>query len=1109
MRYGGSANESCVVANIAVGGFFVLRTPLLPFRELLEWGETSEIQGPVFHPHTSRIEPEEVWQARVELLRERMRRFVARPEVRRALYIASASLDEAIPYWERDPNSKKGLQVERALVRYMARMCARATPFGLLSGCSVGTISPRASADQRCVLQLGQIKDYRLTTRLDFDFLECQAHRWGCDEGIRNNLRYWPNPTLHTAGGGLHYLETRFEGDERRFHFIRLGRDALLDAVISRAGEGATLEELVHSLRLVLSSEDVGEAAITDYVSELIDNDVLVSDLRPTITGTEPLDGLLNELERIPAGEEKAAELCSIKRQLVALDAKGMSACVEDQRRLATSVQAAFGAKTEISKLFHVDLRKPLAEGNLPFVVIEELIAAASVLLRLGKPEIGLHRDLHAFRGAFFDRYGDAAVPLLEALDEKTGLSFGSNGGYTPPTLGPGTEDEQRAQGRKSSSEVLHPYLLERLIDWARTHEMELVLVSADIPPADDSAPEVPESFCLNATLVAPSAFAVSRGDFSVYVRSGGGPPGAALLGRFCHADPILRHYVTEYLRDEERDQEAVYAEIVFAPEGRSGNLVCRPAFRNYEIVCGGRSGATSERQLAASDLLVRVSRSGVILYSRRLGKRVIPRLTNAHSFWKPKHPSVYRFLCALQLERTAGIRNFEWGALNNVPFLPRVRVGRAVLSCARWRLSSDELKPLEQKRRYDCFMAVQELRRRRCLPRWVLLLEEDLVLPVDLSNPLSVDAFVHNLRRGREAIVSEMYPQPSDLCCVGPEGLFCHELLVPFIRIKSQSEDGYSEEQEVRIQDIRSDPTRIVHPAIPRTLPPGGNWLYAKLYGGPVVLDEVIIDLLPLIDALIRQGLVARWFFVRYADPREHLRVRFECPSADLAPDLFRCLAVPFNRLISSGRIWKVQFDTYEREIERYGGEEGISASEELFCADSLAVVRIARLLKGESPDFRWQAALLGVDTLFADFGLQIDARHRLAQKMSAWARSRFRNDVDIDKRLSDMYREERKMLRNLVDNPLDSVSPFKDIREILEQRSARMAPIVERLQSIVAPAARRSNTSALVESYAHMHINRLRSTGQQFLEAGVYEFLRRLYGERLARDRENLASQ
>src|SRR6202023_2928156 len=72
--------------------------------------------------------------------RARLGAMVERPEVAEALFVASPSLVEALDTWGRDPDGKKGLRAERALVRYFLRMASRATPFGLFSGCSTAPI---------------------------------------------------------------------------------------------------------------------------------------------------------------------------------------------------------------------------------------------------------------------------------------------------------------------------------------------------------------------------------------------------------------------------------------------------------------------------------------------------------------------------------------------------------------------------------------------------------------------------------------------------------------------------------------------------------------------------------------------------------------------------------------------------------------------------------------------------------------------------------------------------------------------------------------------------------------------------------------------------------
>jgi hypothetical protein len=62
-------------------GFFVLRTPLLPFDELLEW--------------THGLDHRDAEDARA-VLRERLRGLLARPEIAEALYVASPDFHAAV-----------------------------------------------------------------------------------------------------------------------------------------------------------------------------------------------------------------------------------------------------------------------------------------------------------------------------------------------------------------------------------------------------------------------------------------------------------------------------------------------------------------------------------------------------------------------------------------------------------------------------------------------------------------------------------------------------------------------------------------------------------------------------------------------------------------------------------------------------------------------------------------------------------------------------------------------------------------------------------------------------------------------------------------------------
>src|SRR5437868_5765434 len=122
-------SEPALQNNFAPSGFFAFRTPLLPFDELLAWSDGLQAASVLDVP--GRLE--DALAADRARLHQRLRTVFARPEAREALFIASPQLEERVDLWLHEPESEQGQKIERALVRYFARMTGRATPFGLFA----------------------------------------------------------------------------------------------------------------------------------------------------------------------------------------------------------------------------------------------------------------------------------------------------------------------------------------------------------------------------------------------------------------------------------------------------------------------------------------------------------------------------------------------------------------------------------------------------------------------------------------------------------------------------------------------------------------------------------------------------------------------------------------------------------------------------------------------------------------------------------------------------------------------------------------------------------------------------------------------------------------
>jgi lantibiotic biosynthesis protein len=1063
-------------AQFTTSGFFTLRTPLLPFDEMVAWSEGLEAVGSLGDPQGVGAALE---RDRAKL-RDRLLAAVTRPELRDAMFVGSPSLEEALEVWRREPDSKQGRKLEPAVVSYFTRAAARATPFGLFAGCTTGTI------DTHTRLHLRAREGYQRHSRLDMDYLWALGEAVEHDPRLRKLFRYELNSSLYETAGRLRLAEARLTATGRSYHLVAVDKSPYLTAVLERARGGTTLA----AAAAVLVDGEISQAEAEEYVAELVDNQLLVSDARPVVTGDEPVPGVVATLIRHAETAPMAARLDEARAALEAIDAAGLGASPHRYRAIG-SVLADLPAQPEMSRLVQVDLLKPAQEATLGSRVVSQITRGVRILHELAAPQEpdGLAR----FREAFSRRYETREIPLVEALDEEIGIGFERSASplaeASPLLAGlplrAGDREAMPWTGRDA-------WLLEKLAKALADEADEIALEASDLEALASPQPRpLPDAFYVVARVAAESDRAIAQGAFRVLLQYVDGPPGALMLGRFCHADQDLHEFVRSQLRAEEaRRPEELFAEIVHLPDGRTGNILCRPVLREYEIPYLGRSGAPADRQIPVTDLLVSVQDNRIVLRSRRLGREVVPRLTTAHDEdWR--NLGVYRFLCALQRQDVVSDLKWDWGPLRDAPFLPRVVSGRLVLSRARWKLTEAEVLALGQATTADQFVAVQALRTERRLPRYVVLVDRDQQLVIDLDNVLSVAALAHHLRGQRQAVLVEMFPGPDELCVTGPEGRFVHELIVPFVQAGAPRPEP----------DVAAPP--VTRSVVRRRFPPGSEWLYAKLYTGTGTADQVLNHVVaPLVRSSLASGAADGWFFIRYADLDWHLRLRLHGEPGRLHAEVLPALEAGAAPLLQTGQLWRLQLDTYEREVERYGGDRGIELAEEVFAADSEAVITIMAPLSGDAGlDLRWRLALCGIDLLFEDLGLTLQEKRSAVQRMRDGFGREFGIDGNFRNWVSQRYRAERARLEALLDPGHDPPPALAPGLDALRRRSLRLAPVAAELHQLDGAGRLSATISDITTAYAHMHVNRLLRSAQRAHELVLYELLGRAYSSQAGR--------
>ncbi|MCA9025669.1 MAG: lantibiotic dehydratase [Planctomycetaceae bacterium] len=1063
---------------IATTDFFAFRAPLLPFQKFLDWSDG--LQGPSVGQDGDALE--HALEADRTRLRDGLRKQLDDPLVREAIFLASPSLFDRLETWHSEPESKQGRKVERAIVRYFVRMAGRATPFGLFAGCAVGRI------DTATHLTVPDRTTHRRHTRLDMEYVFQLAEALATSTQLRSELRFRPNSTLYRAAGRLRYAESRIVGNTRNHRLVVVDETDYLLATIERAGAGASLE----ALAAALVDDEITLEDAEAYLAELIDSQILVSELEPPVTGPEQISHLIEQLTPHRPVNEITQRLCELREGMSQLDHNRTANTPDAYRRLADSLQK-FPVPVQLSRLFQVDLILPSDHLSLGQNVVQEMLRGVEIVRSMYRRLID---DLAEFRRDFAERYGDREIPLVEALDEESGIGFRKS-----PL--PNVESEPLLAG------ILMPMGLDATMTWTHQHtellrhftktiaagKQEMRLSKADIAALAGSPDELPDAFSVKCTLAAASCEDVDRGNFQIVFGGVAGPSGARLLGRFCHIDDDLREHVTQHLRREESLQpDAVFAEIVHLPEDRMGNVLCRPVLRDYEIPYLGRSGVPEERQIPITDLFVSLRDGRIVLRSQRLNREVIPRLTSAHNFLL-RTLGVYQFLGSMQHQGIEGWSAWNWGPLKYAPFLPRVTTDRLVLSRACWNLSMQEIEDLRKRSGANLYQHVQQWRESRSLPRHVLLAESDNELPIDLDNILSVETLADLVNRKNEVQLVEMFPGPEELCAAGSDGRHVHELIVPFVRT-----------HEPRRSSV--GPAKAPAADQQRVFGQGSEWCQLNLFAGSSTIDRLLVEYVrPITNTMTESSDIDSWFFLRYNVPGNHLRLRVHGDSQRLQRIVIPKLNRLSARLQSDGLVSRVQWDTYEREVERYGGMEAMPLVEQIFHADSQSAIELVANYAGdEGAHLRWQLALYGLDRLLDDLGLPLEEKLSVARDCATVFAHEFGFHGPFRKQLSQKQRDLGSQIEKLLSGERDNEPVLTAGLESYRTRSHRISPVAANLQDLSARGLLSMSVNGIARSLWHMHVNRVLRAAHRAQELILYDLLTRQYESQRARRRLNI---
>jgi len=1014
--------------------------------------------------------------------------------LKEALAVASKDLHAAIDNNKFDSDSKSADQIRSSLIKYFIRLSTRPTPFGLFSGISIGQFGEETN------ITVSESHNHTKRTRPDMEWVYGLIKTIESNKNIRDSLRVKFNDFTYVNGN-------RIEMPNKTFlqHVESTDNTRELSASIRYTSQVKLIDEKYnnfHPLSNILAhitslNPTVQAARIENFLSQLIENEYLLSELRPPLTNTDMLGYVIRILDEIKGNNEVddyVLKLKEIQKNIEVYNRIGLGGGLETYNKIIRLQSELYKCKNYLQ----IDMKTHTKSNILDINLKNELERFAEAMLRLASPDVVTDEMAH-YKELFLERYGySAEVPVLELLDIDKGLGapihHDINVINRPFSKQPKPAKEERLKTiieRKSMLALREGKNAIEITNEDIDNVCEGEAQSNGVNPMDYH-----QSFELYL-LAHPKATGKDDKNnpcFTIAPMPMSDSFGKS-FGRF--SDMLTKEELTllnqGFKMQKDLLPEYIIAEITELPStGRTSNISINNSDYDYQIPlitnpCEGK------HMLSIRDLFIGIDRASdqFFVKSRSLGKKVIVTMTCMMNLLFGSN--ALRFLREISMARKFDITKSIISVLrSNFEYSPRVTYGKVIIRPETWQISRRifGVEGGEKGNGKNDFEQKFALYRQRWgIPKHVFMNEGDNRLMLDLDNSAHRDELYNAIKKTGlfTVTLTELGCDFDDYATKGVDGSnYVTEIVVPFFLAINSAKGNKKTIENADIpktlSDISANCLKLDRNKL-MLLPGNDSWLYYKLYGCSKRQNELITITNESLEKIVTEGVAQQYFFIRYFDPEPHLRIRIQ-PTLNKTPDLFVRISRWLESLYADGLVSKAVSDSYVRETERYGGPSLIEYAENYFCKDSKLVMNL--LTMHRYGDSRLNMDIVGVSFIISAleaFGLSLEEQEAVlnSQSDNKAYRKEFQNNRRIYMRAVDSS-DDWFEIRSFVNYP--------EVYDLININSHQLRTFASAVYVSDKHGELTNSVKGIMQSVIHMFCNRL--IGNNAWERKIYALAR-----------------
>jgi thiopeptide-type bacteriocin biosynthesis protein len=957
-------------------------------------------------------------------------------------------------------------RLREKMFRYLIRMSTRATPYGMLAGFSFGSMDSKSKLNFKS-------RTVKLWLGPDMGWFIKYLYKIQKDSRILTHLIIFSNPLMVADGNILINLDTVPNIDEKSEELVYLNATMAIKEILDKTKKGVAVNILLSN---IAKKYKVKEQLVLFTIIELLDKNILYTDLIPNLVNmANPLEYTLNLLKNRRIMKNKLIDnIFSFKNNIhsFTFDNNFKPASTKDFEQWYNEIKNIIENITEEKQknILHIDSEYILDKPTVSKKIMDSVELAASLKIALDS-DPNRPKYLAGYIEKFKERFGNyKSVKFHELINPVTGLGMPKPYDYI--------------QNKLNKAPLLE-FILGSLN--SKNAKLKLSDKNAETLIKKLSRIKKPVSVCLFATIIAKSQDNIDKGKFKIILNDVQNYEGAINgLGRFLYTKESSEAIKKIYNKEKQNLQNWLEVELVTIPKlRRLSNVSTR--FIPYEYSVSYLVKSPQETiNIPIDELMVRVENNKFFISWK--DKDIL--LKQSSMLNRRYLPNSMRLLLDLSKDSIQQYQNSN--LIKNLNFLPRIEYKNIILVPAQWSIKNDGRVDTKTFTKFS--ISLKKFVKEMYIPNYVLVADKDNKLLLNLNSTEALTTLYKivktNFSKGIITILQEgkFRVEASPLLIHGKH--YANEIVVPLVLKYNENNIAtavnFSKSKQITTEKIRPDE---------RIKLPFDEWLSINLYINPILANKFIShQLMDFVDNIKNSKGFKKWFFIRYEDPDFHIRLRIKAAQKLLLGEVVSKLHEWLKSLTNNGFMIRASINTYEREIERYGGPKSISLLEDLFYLDSeisAGVLYASSENMLNIVDLTLLAAYT-FDKIMDNLGVGINNRVQFYRNWSndtiKYPTNNFKNDLKQLILLKDDVKYNDSLLESMLFFGAKQTKKIGEKLVIYENKGLLL-----------------NNVDDILRSYLHMHCNRLIGINRN-AENAVLILLKRYTEQCMYKNKANL---